>query len=270
MIEFETYPSTHKWSSFLGHVPIRVYITCLGDGYVDIGRLSHGALYCMRQVTNTHLSGCVLKIGDFCEFANSSQLLVAGEHGKNDIDRFTLTNSPVFRSVLLRGDFHGSSYSNGPITIGAGTIISAQAVVLSGTSIGAGCLIGAGSIVSSNIPERSIAVGVPAKAIKQNTISQETIFKLEMATLHEIAKTIYKLEVKKLNASYDPTKRLVVSVEKPMNLLDFKEVNFIGVQIKDQLIPIKHFPKMIEYSRQILKTEPGYQWAPNPLELDQL
>lgn len=270
MIEFETYPTTHKWSSFLGHVPVRVYITGLGDGFADIGRLSHGGIYCMRQVTNTRLTGCVLQLGDFCEFANTSQLLIAGEHGKHDVDRFTLTNAPVFRSVLQRGEFHGGSYSNGPIFIGTGTILSAQSMVLSGTSVGAGSLIGAGAVVSKDVPKQSVAVGVPAKVIKQNSISEETLDLLENAPLYNIAKSIYKLEVQKLIAPYNPKKRLVVSVEKPMHLLDFKEVKFIGIQIEDELIPIKNFPKLIEYSRQILKTEPGYQWAPNPLELDQL
>lgn len=270
MIEFETYPTTHKWSSFLGHVPVRVYITSLGDGFADIGRLSHGGLYCMRQITNTRLTGCVLKMGDFCEFANTSQLLIAGEHGKLDIDRFTLTNAPVFRSVLQRGEFHGSSYSNGLISIGTGAILSAQSLVLSGTSVGAGSLIGAGAVVSKDIPKQSIAVGVPAKVIKSNTISEETIKILENSSLYDIAKSIYKLDVQKLIAPYNPKKKLVVSVEKPIHLLDFKDVKFIGVQIEEELISIKNFPKLIEYSRQILRTEPGYQWAPNPLELDQL
>jgi hypothetical protein len=141
---------------------------------------------------------------------------------------------------------------------------------LSGTNIGAGCIVGAGAVVVKDIPDQSIAVGVPAKCIKRNSITRETIFKLETASLYEIAKDIYKLEVPDLQVNYNPHKRLVVSVEKPIDLWDFKEVSFVGVQIEDELISIKHLPKLIEYSRQILKTEPGYQWAPNPLELDQL
>jgi len=39
-------------------------------------------------------------------------------------------------------------------------------VVLPGVSIGNGAVIGAGSVVTSNIPEYSIAVGNPARIVK--------------------------------------------------------------------------------------------------------
>ncbi len=57
-------------------------------------------------------------------------------------------------------------YSRGPISIGEGTWIGASATILDGVSIGRGCVIGAGSLVTANIPDYSIAVGVPAKVIR--------------------------------------------------------------------------------------------------------
>ena len=44
--------------------------------------------------------------------------------------------------------------------------IGANVVITGGVKIGKGCVIGAGSVVTKNIPEFSIAVGVPAKVIK--------------------------------------------------------------------------------------------------------
>ena len=44
--------------------------------------------------------------------------------------------------------------------------LGANVVVLGGVTIGKGCVIGAGSVVTKNIEAYSIAVGVPAKVIK--------------------------------------------------------------------------------------------------------
>lgn len=45
--------------------------------------------------------------------------------------------------------------------------IGAKAIILSGVTIGRGAIIGAGAVVVRDIPENSIAVGVPAKVIKK-------------------------------------------------------------------------------------------------------
>lgn len=57
-------------------------------------------------------------------------------------------------------------YSRGPISIGEGTWIGASATILDGVSIGQGCVIGAGSLVTADIPDYAIVVGVPAKVIR--------------------------------------------------------------------------------------------------------
>ena len=45
--------------------------------------------------------------------------------------------------------------------------IGANAVIVAGVHIGKRCQIGAGSVVTKNIPDYSVAVGNPAKIIKQ-------------------------------------------------------------------------------------------------------
>lgn len=47
------------------------------------------------------------------------------------------------------------------------------AVVIPGIKIGKNCIIGAGSVVNKNIPDNSVAVGVPAKVIKENEPIEE-------------------------------------------------------------------------------------------------
>jgi len=57
-------------------------------------------------------------------------------------------------------------YSRGPISIGEGSWIGASATILDGVTIGKGCVIGAGSLVTADIPDYGVAVGVPAKVIR--------------------------------------------------------------------------------------------------------
>lgn len=54
-----------------------------------------------------------------------------------------------------------------PIVIGDDVWIGANAVITAGVTLGKHCIIGAGSVVTKDIPEFSVAVGNPAKVIKQ-------------------------------------------------------------------------------------------------------
>ena len=52
--------------------------------------------------------------------------------------------------------------------VGENTIISAGAKVIGPITIGKNCMIGANAVVTTNIPDNSLAVGLPAKVIKTN------------------------------------------------------------------------------------------------------
>ena len=56
-------------------------------------------------------------------------------------------------------------------TIGDGSLIGIQAVVLNGAVIGKGCLVGAGAIVTEKkvFPDRSLILGAPAKVVRELT-----------------------------------------------------------------------------------------------------
>jgi len=53
-----------------------------------------------------------------------------------------------------------------PIIIGNNVEIGSNAVILPGVTIGDNVTIGAGAVVNKDIPDGSVAVGVPAKVIK--------------------------------------------------------------------------------------------------------
>jgi acetyltransferase-like isoleucine patch superfamily enzyme len=54
-----------------------------------------------------------------------------------------------------------------PVSIGRGTWLGQNVVVLPGVAIGEHCVIGANSVVNSSIPDFSVAVGVPARVVKR-------------------------------------------------------------------------------------------------------
>ena len=51
------------------------------------------------------------------------------------------------------------------VRIGAGAWLGAGVKVLDGVTIGDGAIVGAGAVVTKDVPERSVAVGVPAKVV---------------------------------------------------------------------------------------------------------
>ncbi len=54
-----------------------------------------------------------------------------------------------------------------PVVIGKGVWVGANVTILPGVVIGDHAVIGAGSVVTRSIPPRTVAVGVPARVIKE-------------------------------------------------------------------------------------------------------
>ena len=53
-----------------------------------------------------------------------------------------------------------------PVTIGNDVWIGSRVTILPGVTIGDGCVIGAGAVVAKDIPPYSVAVGNPARVVK--------------------------------------------------------------------------------------------------------
>jgi maltose O-acetyltransferase len=54
-----------------------------------------------------------------------------------------------------------------PVTLGPGCYIGAGAIILAGVEIGERSVIGAGAIVTRSVPSFTVAVGSPARALRQ-------------------------------------------------------------------------------------------------------
>ena len=66
-------------------------------------------------------------------------------------------------------------YCEQPVIIEKNSFIGAGAVVLEGVHIGENTIIGANAVVTEDIPENCVAVGIPAKVIKRNQIKNNII-----------------------------------------------------------------------------------------------
>lgn len=60
----------------------------------------------------------------------------------------------------------------GDVSIGPGTLVGIGSTVIPQRSVGAWSTIGAGSLVSKNVPDRSVAVGVPARVVRRSPEQQ--------------------------------------------------------------------------------------------------
>jgi acetyltransferase-like isoleucine patch superfamily enzyme len=107
-----------------------------------------------------------LNIGDYCHISSLERV----EFGSNIL---------IGSSVYISDHDHGTSkyedlkqvptdriLISSPVVIGDNVWIGEKAIILKGVKIGRNSIIGAGSVVTKDVPEYSIVVGVPAKVIK--------------------------------------------------------------------------------------------------------
>jgi carbonic anhydrase/acetyltransferase-like protein (isoleucine patch superfamily) len=84
-------------------------------------------------------------------------------------------------------------------TVGDGSLIGIQAVILNGARIGKGCLVGAGALVTEGkeFPDHSLIIGTPAKAVR--TLTADDIARLQgNAASYAARGQQYKTELKKI------------------------------------------------------------------------
>ena len=98
----------------------------------------------------------LVEIGSHCMFANGC-FVTDADHRFDDPDR----------PITWQG-----FRSKGPTRVGDNVWCGANVVITSGVTVGERSVIGANSVVNSDVPPYSIAVGAPARVIKQVTYAQ--------------------------------------------------------------------------------------------------
>jgi acetyltransferase-like isoleucine patch superfamily enzyme len=127
-----------------------VWITAPAPARIRIGAgtfLNHGVMVAAMEL---------VEIGEHCMFANGC-FVTDADHRFDDPDR----------PITWQG-----FRSKGPTRIGDNVWCGANVVITSGVTVGERCVIGANSVVNSDLPPHSIAVGAPARVIKQVTYAQ--------------------------------------------------------------------------------------------------
>ena len=75
----------------------------------------------------------------------------------------------------------GSVFTPASISVGDNVYIGNNVILLPGVTVGNNVIIGAGAVVSRDIPDNSVAVGVPARVIKT---ADEYFEKIQKESLH--------------------------------------------------------------------------------------
>ncbi len=119
-----------------------------------------------------------VKIGNNCRiyiknWGSEPFLISIGDH-------VTVTSGVKFithdGSTCLVSDDSGRRYQRfAPIQVGSHVFIGVNTIVMPGVSIGSNVVIGAGSVVTKDIPDNSVAIGVPAKVVSSFTDYQSKI-----------------------------------------------------------------------------------------------
>lgn len=127
--------------------------------------------------------GCYSTIEDFCTINNGVGDVIIGNEtrigmGNVVIGPVTIGNAVIFaQNVVMSGLNHGyedislpiskQKESTAPIVVQDECWIGANAVLTAGVTVGKHSVVAAGAVVTKNIPPYSVAVGNPARVIKQ-------------------------------------------------------------------------------------------------------
>ena len=135
----------------------------MGLGYLPAPRFGNGQITLEPRDANA-----VIVIGSECHFSNNVQIV---SMSSIRIGRYCRIGDA---SQIFDCDFHQLDPAHRhvgtglieSVTIGDNVWLGSRVMILRGVNIGDNSVIGAGSVVTHSIPANSVAVGVPAKVIR--------------------------------------------------------------------------------------------------------
>ena len=98
---------------------------------------------------NAQENGTYIECGEGCMFSNHIIVRTSDAHPIYDISTGNRINTPK------------------PVVIGKDVWIAPDTKIMKGAMIGDGCIIGSNTMVSKEIPPYTLAVGMPAKVVRQ-------------------------------------------------------------------------------------------------------
>jgi len=142
---------------------LRIDIAC---SRVSIGRS------CNLRCIEIYARGSEIQIGDGTGFTWNAQIL-SHEASQIRIGKDCLFASNVIITTsdmhsIVDADTGGRINAPGPVDIGDHVWIGQNVYVLKGVRIGDGSIVGAAAVVTRTIPAKSLAVGSPARVVREN------------------------------------------------------------------------------------------------------
>ena len=125
---------------------------------ISVGKYTYG----FEPLCNK--TGAVESVGSFCSIAIDVKT-TAGNHPIDSISTHPATYLKRF-GLCESDEIVSNVAKNQRVKIGNDVWIGRDVVLLPSVRIGNGAIIGAGAVVTKDIPDYAIAVGVPAKVIK--------------------------------------------------------------------------------------------------------
>ena len=124
-------------------------------------------------------TGITLRFGENCKLGDNVHIVASQQVTMGD-------NCLLASHIFISDTNHGTGEDNpmtppdsrpltsDPVSIGSNVWLGEGVAVLPGAQIGDGCIIGAHAVVKGKIPPYTIAVGAPAKPIKQYNFETNT------------------------------------------------------------------------------------------------
>jgi acetyltransferase-like isoleucine patch superfamily enzyme len=128
-------------------------------------------------------AGSMVGVGCYFCADQEGKIVIGRNVGINDHCYLTSTHSITIEDDVRIAEFvsirdydhefertdvpiHKQGLRGAPVLIGAGSWIGRGVMITSGVAIGKGCVVGANAVVTKDLPDWSVAVGVPAKVIR--------------------------------------------------------------------------------------------------------
>ncbi|EEF62375.1 transferase hexapeptide repeat containing protein [Pedosphaera parvula Ellin514] len=168
------------WSQFKeigAHSRISPPFRCWGLNQMRLGERVNIESDCWIHVVDGDgdESSAKLVIGSHCGIGmgatiSAARQVVLGEHVLLARNVYISDHAHAFEDITIP-IMHQGINNIKPVSIGKHTWLGQNVVVLPGVTIGEHCVIGANSVVNSSIPDYSVAVGSPARVVKQYNVA---------------------------------------------------------------------------------------------------
>lgn len=172
---------TYQLGSVIPQIDSSAYIT---DSAVVIGNV-------VIEANASIWFGAILR-GD-------NALITVGEN--SNIQENSVLHTDVGHPITLGKDVTvGHQAMLHGCTIGDGSLIGIQAVILNGAKIGKNSLVGAGALVTEGkeFPDNSLIIGSPAKAVRE--LTNEQVAALQASAAHYVQNAQnYKNQLKRID-----------------------------------------------------------------------